>query len=424
MAVGLRVSFKFAKTQNDPNTTADMNANLLDLFWEGFEPDSFSFIDHQSLLIRLRPKPHHSPCCGSCNQYTLDVHDVSIRRVRERDLFNQRVWLDVPVRRVRCVHCGPRVEAIAWLPRRKALTLNMISWVESLAKLLPIQHVSKLLGLHWHTVKSIDHERLRREVPEPDRSQLRRLMMDEFALFKGHRYATVVVDADTQRVLWVGEGRSREAIRPFFEWLGADACARIEAVAMDMNTAMDLEVQYHCPNAQVIYDLFHVVAKFGREVIDRVRVDQANQLRHDKPARKAVKRSRWLLLRNRDNLSEEQAPRLDELLQANQSLLTVYLLKEQLKELWYAPTEEQAQERWQHWYDMALESGLEPAKQFARRLKPYLHGVVASATHRMNTSVLEGMNNKIKVIKRMAYGYRDNDYFFMKIKAAFPGKVR
>src|SRR5690606_14350742 len=93
----------------------------------------------------------------------------------------------------------------------------------------------------------------------------------EFALYKGHRYATVVACADTQQVLWVGEGRSREAIRPFFTWLG-EACEHIEAVAMDMNTAMDLEVQAHCPNAAVIYDLFHVVAKFGREVSDRVRV--------------------------------------------------------------------------------------------------------------------------------------------------------
>ena len=85
-------------------------------------------------------------------------------------------------------------------------------------------------GLHWHTVRSIDYQRLREELQEPDRRQIRRLIMDEFALFKGHRYATVVIDADTQQVLWLGEGRSREAIRPFFEWLGPEACDRIEAV--------------------------------------------------------------------------------------------------------------------------------------------------------------------------------------------------
>ena len=273
-------------------------------------------------------------------------------------------------------------------------------------------------------MKAIDHRRLQREVTEPDRQQIRRLIMDEFALFKGHRYATVAIDADTQRVLWIGEGRSRAAVRPFFEWLGREACAGIEAVAMDMNTAMDLEVQRHCPRAHVVYDLFHVVAKFGREVIDRVRVDQANQLGHDKPARKVIKRSRWLLLRNKANLQDEQALKLDELLQANQPLMTVYLLKDQLKELWYAPSEEEARQRWRDWFNLAISSDLKPVQQFARRLKGYLEGMVASANYRMNTSVLEGINNKIKVIKRMAYGYRDSDYFFLKIKAAFPGKVR
>lgn len=145
--------------------------------------------------------------------------------------------------------CGPRLEQIRWLPHRQRLTVTMINWVESLVRLLPVQHVAQLLGLHWHTVKAIDHQRLKREVVEPDRSPIRRLVMDEFALFKGHRYATVVINADNRQVLWVGEGNSREAIRPFFEWLGPETCTRIEAVAMDMNSAMDLEVGHHCPQA-------------------------------------------------------------------------------------------------------------------------------------------------------------------------------
>lgn len=401
-----------------------MNANPLALFWEGFTIESYAQIAPQSLLIRLQPADGYTPCCSGCKQPTLAIHDTNLRRVRERDLFHYRVWLEVPVRRVRCATCGPRLEQLRWLPGRQRLTAGMINWIESLVRLMPVQHVSQLLGLHWHTVKAIDHQRLKREVAEPDRRQLRRLIMDEFALFKGHRYATVVIDADTQQVLWIGEGRSRAAVRPFFEWLGTQACAQIEAVAMDMNTAMDLEVQHHCPKARVIYDLFHVVAKFGREVIDRVRVDQANRLRHDKPARKVVKRSRWLLLRNRANLKNEQALQLEELLQANQPLMTVYLLKDQLKELWYAPSEAEAKRRWADWLNLAISSGLAPVQQFARRLKGYVEGIIASAIYRMNSSVLEGMNNKIKVIKRMAYGYRDNEYFFLKIKAAFPGKAR
>ena len=136
-------------------------------------------------------------------------------------------------------HCGVTTEKISWLPERQRYTTTLSVWVESLTRLLPIKHVAQLTGLHWHTVKNIDYRRLLRERTEPQRHTLRRLVMDEFALFKGHRYATVVMDADTQQVLWVGEGRSRAAFRPFFVWLGAEGCAAIQSVAMDMNTALD-----------------------------------------------------------------------------------------------------------------------------------------------------------------------------------------
>lgn len=158
--------------------------------------------------------------------------------------------------------------------------------------------------------------------------------MDEFAIQKGHRYATVFVDAIKKRVLWVGRGRTKEDIRPFFQLLGPQGCARIKAVAMDMNSAYLEEVRAQCPQAQIVYDLFHVVARYGREVIDRVRVDEANRLRHEPKARTVVKGSRWLLLRNYGNIAKrEDRVRLKELLEANKKLATVYILKDDLKHL-------------------------------------------------------------------------------------------
>ena len=118
---------------------------------------------------------------------------------------------------------------------------------------------------------------------------------------------------------------------------------------MDMNTAFDLEAKQYCPQAEVVYDLFHVLARYGREVIDRLRVDQANLLRDDKPARKVVKQSRWLLLRNRENLKDGQAVQLRELLAANQPLATVDVLKDALKEVWYAPSVWEGWQRWRSW---------------------------------------------------------------------------
>ena len=394
-------------------------------FWEGHVVDSCSEAPDNSLLIKLSEAPQGEARCSRCQQVCVLVHERRRRKVRDRDLFDRRVVLDVPIRRMDCHHCGERsVEQIAWLDSRSRVTQRLRCWVEALCQLLPIAHVAKLTGLHWHTIKEIDHRRLERLHGEFVVGDVRRLVMDEFALHKGHRYATVVMDAERMKVLWVGEGNSRESLRPFFELLGPERCARIEAVAMDMNTAFDLEVKRHCPQAEVVYDLFHVVARFGRDVVDRVRVDQANALRDQPGARRVIKRSRWLLLRNRDNLKHEQAVRLEELLAANAPLALVYLLKTELKEVWFAPSVIEGARRWRRWYRMAMESQLEPVIRFAKRLRKYLRGILASAIYPMNSSILEGVNNRIKVIKRMAYGFRDSAYFFLKIKAAFPGKPR
>ncbi|MGU7842330.1 ISL3 family transposase [Burkholderia sp. AW33-5] len=281
-----------------------------------------------------------------------------------------------------------------------------------------------LLRSGWHTVKSIDKMRLQARMAEPDWSTIRYLAMDEFALHKGHRYATVVVDPIGRQVLWIGSGRSGETARAFFEQLSEGVAERIEAVAIDMTTAYELEIKAQCPQAEVVYDLFHVVAKYGREVIDRVRVDQANQLRHDRPARKVLKSSRWLLLRNRHNLKPEQAVHLKELLAANQPLLCVYVLRDELKRLWFYRRPAWAEKAWEHWIEQARQSGIAALQLFAQRLQGYWHGILARRRHPLNTSVVEGINNTIKVIKRRAYGYRDEEYFFLKIRAAFPGNPR
>jgi transposase len=394
-------------------------------FWEGHVVDSVVERDDGSLLITLIACPTAEALCGCCRQPCALIHERRWREVRDRDILDRRVWLKVPIRRLDCHHCDARVtEHIAWLDRRSRMTNRVRVWVEALAQLLPIAHVSQLTGLHWHTIKAIDLQRLESLHGQFSAPDVRRLVMDEFALHKGHRYATVVLDAQRMRVLWVGEGNSRAAIRPFFEALGAQGCRQIEAVAMDMNTAMDLEVRQQCPNAEVVYDLFHVVARFGREVVDRVRVDQANALRADPKARQVIKRSRWLLLRNRDNLESDHAVKLDELLAANAPLSTVYLLKTELKEIWFAPSVREGARRWKRWMRLALESEIAPVIQFAKRLRKYVRGIIASAVYPMNSSILEGVNNRIKVIKRMAYGFRDSAYFFLKIKNAFPGKAR
>ncbi len=191
---------------------------------------------------------------------------------------------------------------------------------------------------------------------------------------------------------------------------------------MDMNASFEQEVALHCPQAEIVYDLFHVVAKYGREVVDRVRVDEANRLRNDKPARKIIKGSRWLLLRNYENIEKaDDKVRLKELLQANKSLMTVYVMKDDLKQLWNFSHSDIAQRFWRQWYDRAMQSRIEPLMKFARRLSNYAAGIISHCRWPLHTSLLERINNKIKTMKRQAYGYRDDEYFFLRIRAAFPG---
>jgi transposase len=336
-------------------------------------------------------------------------------------MLGQAVHLHVCLRRVACPTCGQRREHVSWLDRYARLTSRLAQAVAWWCEKLPIRHVAEVFALHWETVRDLDRHRLEERLAALPEPQPRRLVMDEFALYKGHRYATVVLDADTRRVLWIGEGRSRETVRGFFTWLGPERCRQIQAVAMDMNAAFDLEVKHHCPQARIVYDLFHVIAKYGREVITAVRLTEAHRQKHDRPARRVILQSRWLLLRNPDHQTPAQHVRLQEVLAANQALLTVYVLKTGLKALWSVPSAWAWRRAWKDWLAQARESGLPPLIRFANRLAGYWRGILSRVRWPMHTGQLEGINNKIKVMKRMAYGYRDSNYFFLKIKAAFPG---
>lgn len=375
--------------------------------------------------LELHPRRDLLRICSGCGKPCGSIHDTSERWVDDLPILGAETRLLVHRVRVACPTCGPKLERLDWLEPYARVTVRLAQNVARLCQVLSIKHAADYFGLDWKTVKAIDKAYLHRTLGPVDLDGVTQLAMDEFAIQKGHRYATVVIDPACKRVLWVGRGRSREEVRPFFELLGPERCKQIKAVAMDMNAAYDLEVRKHCPNAEVVYDLFHVVAKYGREVVDRVRVDEANRVKDDKPARKVIKGSRWLLLRNADNIEkQEDRVRLAELLKANRALMKVYVLKDDLKELWTYRHVGYAANFWRHWYLRAIRSRIEPLKAFARKLQEYLPGILSHCRFPLHTSVLEGINNKIKVIKRMAYGFRDDAYFFLKIRAAFPGVGR
>lgn len=408
--------------------------------WEGFEvvqvtledelqPDAFGF-PAPRIVITLQPKADTVARCSRCGEPVTEIHDVSSRRVRDLPIMGRDTWLLVPRRRVACPRCGPSVEEVPWLDRYQRMTKRLAALVAEFARVLPLKQVATIFGLSWDTVKQIDQRAMAARLGPIDAhwNAVRYLTIDEFAIERGHRYATVVVDPEAKRVLWVTRGRDESALEEFFAILGPTRCGQIQAVAVDMWAPYAAQVRRHCPAARLVYDLFHVVAKYGREVIDRVRVDEANRIAKAagpgpvRAQRRVIKGTRWLLLRNRANLtSPRDRIRLRELLAANRALFIVYVLKDDLKRLWQFRYPAAARRFWRAWRRRALASRLPALRRFVTLLERHLDGIISHCQYPLHTGLLEGINNKIKVLKRMAYGYRDDAYFFLKIRDAFPG---
>lgn len=411
--------------------------------WEGFEvgdvtveaapqPDAVGQ-PAPRLVIELRPKARAKRRCSRCGALVIAIHDVSVRRVRDLPMGEYDTWLLVPRARVQCPRCGPTIEAVPWLDRYQRMTKRLADKIAGLAQVLSLKQVAAWFGVGWDTVKQIDKRALQRRLGPVDFTGVRQIAVDEFALHRGHRYATLVVDVPTKRVLWLGLGHDGAALTGFFAALGPAGCAQLEAVVCDLWRPFLKAIRTHCPQAAIVSDAFHVIARYATEVVDRVRVDETNRLQRPsrwarraraEAIRRVIKGTRWLLLTNRRNLRRRaDRVRLRELLAANRQLFVVYVLKDDLKQLWCYRYPKVARRAWAAWYARARRSRVEPLRRFAERLAAAVEYIINHARYPLHTGLLEGMNNKIKVLKRMAYGYRDDEYFFLKIRDAFPGNA-
>jgi len=374
-------------------------------------------------VITLAPVEGAWPFCSVCGENGGRLHMYGTRRVRDLNLAHARVELVVPNRKLRCATCRTiRTEGHSFLGSYRRYTLRFERAVADLCRHLPIKQVAEHFGLSWHAVKEIDKRRLEREVGTPCYDGLRLLAVDEVAVHKGHTYLTTVLDLETGRIVWVGQGRTEATLASFFEELTPEQRSSIEAVASDMASGFRSAVEKACPHAALVYDLFHVVAKYSREVVDVVRLEEAKK--QDEAGRKLIKGSRYLLLKNAPNLLGSQRKALRELLDANENLNTVYVLKDQLKRIWDYKHPAWARKAPDQWCALAHASGIPALATFARNLCRHEKGIVNHCRYPIHTGRLEGINNKIKVIKRQAYGFRDDAYFILKIKGAFPGVLQ
>jgi len=281
---------------------------------------------------------------------------------------------------------------------------------------MTIQDVARNIGTSWGLIKSIDIEYLERYYKHPNLKDTKRISIDEFAVAKGHKYMTVVYDLDKECAIYIGEGKSRESLEDFWKRLKKSG-AQLDAIATDMSPAFIASVLENQVNPVLVFDRFHIV-KLLNEELNELRRDLYNQ-ETDIEKREVMKGTRWLILKKGSKLREDkhEKERLEEALEVNKPLATAYYLKEELSLLWQQENIDDANTFLDKWIEKAQSSKVPRLVKFAKTLMAHRFGIINWFKHPISTGPLEGFNNKIKVLKRKAYGFRDNDYFKLKILA-------
>lgn len=368
----------------------------------------------------------HKRRCRGCDarwkQLTLDGSFE--RRFRALPVGRRPQFVVLHGHEQTCRRCGKTLrEPIDFAEGKRRYLKALKRFVIDLCQFTAIEHVATLLAMGWDTVKDIYKGHLEERLAQRKLSDVRYLAVDEFAIRKGHSYMTVVMDLEEGAILYAAEGRDAQALVPFLERLKRSR-AKLEAVAIDMSQAYLNAVREVFPHVAIVHDAYHVVA-LANQALDDTRRDLYRDLQAGE--RKVIKGSRFLLLRGGERLGEEPKKRLDELMAANEPLYTAYLLKEELRMFWAMGDEQTATAVMDNWLAEARASGLKHFARLARTIEDHREGLLAYFRHPISTGPLEGLNNKIKVLKRQAYGFRDMAYFKLRLffiheaTPAFPG---
>lgn len=351
--------------------------------------------------------------CAYCRSWRLTQKGTKNRVLRTVPIGRKLVFLVIRVRRFACEDCGrTRYERLRIADPKRHYTHVLENYVMDLCMRMTVRDVAEFTGLHWATVKTIDKRRLKRNLPrDRDLRRLRYLGVDEVSVRRGHRYLTTVVDLERGRIVYVGEGRKTESLRPFIRRLKR-LRVELKAVALDMWKPFARAIRRYYRRLPLVYDVFHILADYSR-TLNEIRVAEFFKL--NAAQSQVFQGSRFLLLRGQEKLSLSARERLWKLLSVNQPLMIAYVLKEDLRHLWRLASIKQAQRHLQDWIEAALSSGISLLARFARKLRRHADGILNYFNFRISNARVEGINNQIKVIKRKAFGYRDMNYFKLKI---------
>ncbi len=353
--------------------------------------------------------------CAACGSRRVVRHGAQERRFRSLPIGCRPVQIALEVPRVGCADCGVvRQVPVEFADERRSYTQAFERYVLELSRHMTIRDVARHLQVGWDLVKDIQKRYLSRKFRRIQLHHLRQIAIDEIAIGRGQRYLTVVLDLHSGAVVFVGDGKGVEALQPF--WKRLQRCrAQIEAVAIDMSPAYISAVQTNLPHAVLVFDHFHILQLFNEKLSDlrrKLHREATEQLHKD-----VLKGTRWLLLKNPENLdaTRDESKRLHEALTLNQPLATAYYLREDLRRVWEQADRAAAQRVLDDWIRRAESSGISMLIQFAHTLAAHRSGILNYYLHRLSTGPLEGTNTKIRVLQRQAYGFRDPEFFKLKI---------
>ena len=381
----------------------------------GYDSTRTDYQDGETIFtIHQEPETCRCPACGS---QEVQSRGQVPRRFRALPIGRRPTFIVLPIPRVECQACGVvRQVKVPFADRRRSSTKAFERYALELGRRMTIRDVAVHLDVSWDVIKDIQKRDLSRRYAKPKLKHLRRIAIDEIAVGKGHRYLTVVMDLDSGAVVFVGDGKGADALKPFWKRLRPSG-AKIEAVAMDMSAAYRGAVSAHLPKAKIVFDRFHVMKLFNEKLSDLRRA--LHREATDVMQKKVLKGTRWLLLKAAENLDEEkdEKTRLKEALALNQSLATAYYLKEDLRQFWEQPGKKFGTLFLDGWLKRAEASGIKMLQQMAKTLAAHRSGLLAYYDAMITSGPMEGTNNKIKTMKRQAYGFRDKEFFKLKILA-------
>lgn len=274
-----------------------------------------------------------------------------------------------------------------------------------------IKHVAQFLGVSWSLIKTIHKNHLRENYKDPDYKSILYIGVDEFSIRKGHEYMTIFINLENNEIIHAVEGKSIDSVKPFLLMLKEKAL-NLKAIAMDMNAAYECAVRSFLPNVDVVFDRFHVVAMLNK-AIDEIRRRQ--QAKCNEVGIKTLKGSRFLLLTNYEKLNPQKTASLELLFEVNRPLAMAHALKEQIRMFWSKLTKKEGAGFLFWWVLDAYDSGIEELYRAGKTLLRHSQDLLNFFKHRITNGKTEGINNKIKTMKRQAYGFRDIEYFKLRL---------